>query len=260
MSRRDVERGAVWKLLGAPTDQLGSVNDPRTQEEHGLRWNEKWIYLGEDGESIERIVLWNRYDFVGRALSVQVSSTLDSSASANIYFLIYLDNDDYIIAKHDDGDMHYGTVLNDDSRECVMQRKIGPMAMLPGVFAACLAAGALTACNEDASDKGGGSEGDSAGEGDTDGNDPDSQCLSNERFFENEILRVLLQHAGDVVSRNTLLDEVWGIDAHPTSRAVDNHILNLRRKIEADPHSPRYLLTAHRVGYRLVLDPVDPTR
>jgi len=60
-----LDRGTVWKLLGAPTDQEGSVNDPRTQLEHGVRWNEKWIYRGEDGRSIERVVLWNRYDLAG---------------------------------------------------------------------------------------------------------------------------------------------------------------------------------------------------
>jgi hypothetical protein len=59
------DRGSVWRRLGAPTDQEGSVNDPRTQLEHGVRWNEKWIYRGEDGRSIERVVLWNRYDLVG---------------------------------------------------------------------------------------------------------------------------------------------------------------------------------------------------
>jgi hypothetical protein len=58
-------RERVWKLLGAPTDQLGSVNDPRTHAEHGFSWNEKWIYRGEDGDAIERVVLWNRYDFLG---------------------------------------------------------------------------------------------------------------------------------------------------------------------------------------------------
>jgi hypothetical protein len=61
----DPDRGRVWKLLGAPTDQVGSVNDPRTQEEQGLKWNEKWVYIGEDGETPELLVLWNRYDFVG---------------------------------------------------------------------------------------------------------------------------------------------------------------------------------------------------
>jgi hypothetical protein len=58
-------RAEVWKKLGAPTDQLGSVNDPRTHEEHGVRWNEKWIYRAEHGDAIERVVLWKRYDFLG---------------------------------------------------------------------------------------------------------------------------------------------------------------------------------------------------
>ena len=60
-----VGRGELWKRLGAPTDQLGSVNDPRTTEEFGVKWNEKWIYRGEDDRAIERVVLWNRYDLVG---------------------------------------------------------------------------------------------------------------------------------------------------------------------------------------------------
>lgn len=58
-----ITREHVWSLLGAPTDQLGSVNDPRTHEEQGVRWNEKWIY--RDGREVVRIVLWNRYDFLG---------------------------------------------------------------------------------------------------------------------------------------------------------------------------------------------------
>lgn len=58
-----VTRERVWSLLGAPTDQVGSVNDPRTHEEHGVRWNEKWIY--RDGREVVRVVLWNRYDFLG---------------------------------------------------------------------------------------------------------------------------------------------------------------------------------------------------
>jgi len=59
------DRGAVWKQLGAPTDQVGSVNDPRSLEEYGVRWNEKWIYRDPDGESFDRIVLWYRYDLAG---------------------------------------------------------------------------------------------------------------------------------------------------------------------------------------------------
>ncbi|MEB2346857.1 MAG: hypothetical protein OZ948_19255 [Deltaproteobacteria bacterium] len=58
-----VTRRKVWFLLGAPSDQSGSVNDPRTHEEQGLRWNEKWVYV-EDREVV-RVVLWNRYDFLG---------------------------------------------------------------------------------------------------------------------------------------------------------------------------------------------------
>lgn len=60
-----LDRGQVWKRLGAPSDQVGSVNDPRTHEEHGETWNEKWVYFGTDGGTVERIVLWNRYDLLG---------------------------------------------------------------------------------------------------------------------------------------------------------------------------------------------------
>ena len=60
-----LDRGRAWKLFGAPTDQEGSVNDPRMRDEYGVRWNEKWIYRGGDGKSVERVVLWNRYDLAG---------------------------------------------------------------------------------------------------------------------------------------------------------------------------------------------------
>ncbi len=60
----NADRGSLWEHLGAPTDQEGSVNDPRTREEHGVKWNEKWIYRGEDGRSVARVVFWNRYDLV----------------------------------------------------------------------------------------------------------------------------------------------------------------------------------------------------
>ncbi len=58
-------RGEVWDRLGAPAEQQGSVNDPRTREDYGVTWNEKWIYLGKDGKSVQRVVLWNRYDLMG---------------------------------------------------------------------------------------------------------------------------------------------------------------------------------------------------
>ena len=58
-------REQVWKMLGAPTDQVGSVNDPRTREDFGRKWNEKWVYLDEHGSKVAKVVLWQRYDFVG---------------------------------------------------------------------------------------------------------------------------------------------------------------------------------------------------
>ena len=60
-----IDRAFVKRLLGDPVDQVGSVNDPRTLETCGVLWNEKWIYRAEHGDEAERVVLWNRYDFVG---------------------------------------------------------------------------------------------------------------------------------------------------------------------------------------------------
>jgi hypothetical protein len=59
-----LDRAAVWRLLGEPSEQLGSVNEPRAVLEQGLSWNEKWIYPGLGG-SPGRVVLWDRYDLVG---------------------------------------------------------------------------------------------------------------------------------------------------------------------------------------------------
>jgi len=71
------------------------------------------------------------------------------------------------------------------------------------------------------------------------------------------ILRLLREHAGEPVSRETILDRVWGFGAYPTTRTVDNFILALRKLVEEDPRSPRHILTVHGVGYRLVLEPRD---
>jgi len=68
------------------------------------------------------------------------------------------------------------------------------------------------------------------------------------------VLRVLAARVGKVVSRNELLDEVWGYDQYPTTRTVDNHIALLRTKLEDDPSQPRHLITVHGVGYKLILD------
>jgi hypothetical protein len=58
-----LDRAAVWQRLGAPSDQVGSVNDPRTQSEYGCDWNEKWIWRA--GGEIVRVALFDRYDLQG---------------------------------------------------------------------------------------------------------------------------------------------------------------------------------------------------
>jgi len=67
---------------------------------------------------------------------------------------------------------------------------------------------------------------------------------------EFDLLRYLVEHPGEVVTRDRLLDEVWGYDRFPTTRTVDTHILRLRQKFEADPEHPQHILTAHGQGYR----------
>ncbi len=68
---------------------------------------------------------------------------------------------------------------------------------------------------------------------------------------ETMILRCLAERPGEVVSRAEILDRVWGYDAFPTSRTVDNFIVRLRRILEADPREPRYIHTVRGSGYRL---------
>lgn len=68
------------------------------------------------------------------------------------------------------------------------------------------------------------------------------------------ILRLLAARAGEVVTRDELLDEVWGYEQYPTTRTVDNHIALLRSKLEENPSKPCHLLTVHGVGYKLVLE------
>ena len=64
------------------------------------------------------------------------------------------------------------------------------------------------------------------------------------------LLRYLVSRSGEVVNRDELLDEVWGYKSYPESRTVDNHIANLRGKLESDPASPRHLITVRGVGYK----------
>ena len=69
---------------------------------------------------------------------------------------------------------------------------------------------------------------------------------------EYEILKYFISKEGLIVTRNDLLDEVWGYETFPTTRTVDNYILMLRKKIEPDPSHPRHLLTYHSAGYKFV--------
>ena len=68
---------------------------------------------------------------------------------------------------------------------------------------------------------------------------------------ETMILRCLAERAGEVVSRAEILDRVWGYDAFPTTRTIDNFVVRLRRILEPDPGQPRYLHTIRGTGYRL---------
>lgn len=69
---------------------------------------------------------------------------------------------------------------------------------------------------------------------------------------EFEVIKYLWQHQNQVVSRDKLLEDVWGYDEYPTTRTVDNFILKLRQKVEEDPAHPRHILTAHGIGYKFI--------
>lgn len=69
---------------------------------------------------------------------------------------------------------------------------------------------------------------------------------------EYSLMKVLIKHRGEVVPREKILNEVWGYDAYPSSRTVDNHILNLRQKLEDNPQKPEFIHTIHGLGYKFV--------
>ncbi len=71
---------------------------------------------------------------------------------------------------------------------------------------------------------------------------------------EFHLLRLLISRTGEAVTRDELLNEVWGEQTYVTERTVDTHIANLRAKLEQDPRRPRHLLTVHGVGYRWVAE------
>jgi DNA-binding response OmpR family regulator len=71
-------------------------------------------------------------------------------------------------------------------------------------------------------------------------------------FYEVELLKLLYERAEEPVSRDEILDKIWGIDALPSNRTVDNFIVKLRKKLEDDQKEPRHILTVYGFGYKLV--------
>jgi len=76
-----------------------------------------------------------------------------------------------------------------------------------------------------------------------------SEALS---FYEVELLRLLHERLNQPVSREEILNKIWGVDANPTNRTIDNFIVKLRKKIEKKPESPEFILTVYGYGYKLV--------
>ncbi|MFT3773729.1 MAG: response regulator transcription factor [Minicystis sp.] len=70
-------------------------------------------------------------------------------------------------------------------------------------------------------------------------------------FYEVELLRLLHERVGQPVSREEILQKIWGIEAGPSNRTVDNFIVKLRKKIEKSPDKPEHILTVYGFGYKL---------
>jgi DNA-binding response OmpR family regulator len=71
-------------------------------------------------------------------------------------------------------------------------------------------------------------------------------------FYEVELLRLLHERVGQPVSREEILNKIWGIEASPTNRTIDNFVVKLRKKIEKQPEKPKHILTVYGYGYKLV--------
>ena len=73
--------------------------------------------------------------------------------------------------------------------------------------------------------------------------------ISSKEF---ELLKYIIVHSGETLTRDRLLEDVWGYDNYPTTRTVDTHLVRLRQKLEPNPDQPQYFLTVHGTGYRFV--------
>jgi DNA-binding response OmpR family regulator len=72
-------------------------------------------------------------------------------------------------------------------------------------------------------------------------------------FYEVEILRLLHERAGEPVTRDEILEKIWGVSGYGSSRSVDNFVVKLRKKIEEDASSPRHIVTIYGTGYKLLM-------
>jgi DNA-binding response OmpR family regulator len=79
-------------------------------------------------------------------------------------------------------------------------------------------------------------------------------------LMEAELLRHLIHNNGRIVSRKSILEEVWGLHEDTDTRAIDNFIVRLRRYIEEDPSEPQHLLTVRGIGYRFLAEPAQEIR
>jgi two-component system alkaline phosphatase synthesis response regulator PhoP len=70
--------------------------------------------------------------------------------------------------------------------------------------------------------------------------------------LEVEILKYFVSHRGEVVTREALLDKIWGYEKFPSTRTIDNHILKLRKKLEGDPSKVKYIVSVYGEGYRFM--------
>ena len=73
--------------------------------------------------------------------------------------------------------------------------------------------------------------------------------LSTKEFA---LLAYFIAHPAETLSRDRLLDEVWGYENYPNTRTVDTHIVHLRHKLEPNPEEPRFIVTVHGIGYKFV--------
>jgi len=66
------------------------------------------------------------------------------------------------------------------------------------------------------------------------------------------MLRLMIEHPHEVITRDRLLDEVWGLNAYPTTRTIDTFVYRLRQKLEDDSQNPQHLLTVRGAGYKYI--------